>query len=306
MSISDYLIGIRRLPSYYREADLEQKEQILGIALIVPAVLLIALIILYPLAYNIYLSFHDVPLTPGAQPEWNNFKHYEWLLGSGEFWASLTTTVIFTATSTILATAGGIAVTEVLRHKFRGRRLVRGLMLLPYVAPIIAVAFAWRWMFNTVFGVIPYTLRQLGFQELGTQSLLSENPFALVLLIIFDGWRYFPFAFLLIIARAQAIPEEMYEATKIDGAGPFARFKDITLPELKYVIATVFLLRWIWNFNKFTDVWLLTHEVNVMAIFTYQTAFNNLLMGRAAAISMVLFLFLISFVLLYVGTVMEW
>lgn len=306
MSISNRIGNIGRLPSYYREADLEQKEQILGIALILPAVLLIAVIILYPLLYNIYLSFHDVPLTPGATPEWNNFEHYKWMLSSGEFWASLKTTVIFTATSTILATAGGIAVTEVLRHKFQGRRLVRGLMLLPYVTPIIAVAFAWRWMFNTVFGVIPYTLRQLGFEQLGSQSLLAEDPFALILVIIFDTWRYFPFAFLLIIARAQSIPDEMYEAAKIDGAGPFARFKDITLPELKYVVATVFLLRWIWNFNKFADVWLLTHEVNVLSIFTYQTAFNNLMMGRAAAISMVLFLFLMSFVLVYVGTVMEW
>lgn len=294
------------LLAYYRTASIREKEAMLGIGLVLPSILLISVIIIYPLFYNIYLSFHEVPLSPTESPTWNDFSHYTWLLTNANFWHSLWTTIIFTALSTTLATIGGLAVSLLLKRSFRGRRLVRGSMLLPYVAPIIAVAFAWRWMFNTVYGIIPYTFRQLGLTGLGETSLLSQPETALWVVIIFDSWRYFPFAFLLIYARVQAIPVDMYEAAKLDGAGVFARFKDITLPELKYVLSTVFLLRWIWNFNKFADVWLLTREVNVLAIFTYQTAFSNLEQGRAATISMVLFVFLMSFVLLYVSTVMEW
>ena len=292
--------------SRYKRGSLEEREKILGIALILPSLLLITLVILYPLLFNIYLSFYDVPLNPSEPVQWNNFGHYKWLLTSSEFWHSLQVTIIFSVGSTTLATVGGVAVTELLRHKFRGRRFIRGLILLPYVAPIIAVAFTWRWMFNAVYGIIPKMLGQLGFTGLSQMSLLSESGTALWLVIIFDGWRYFPFAFLLIIARVQSIPSEMYEAAEIDGASKFAQFKDITLPELRHVIATVILLRLIWNFNKYTDVWLVTHNVDVLSVFTYQTAFNTLLQGRAASISMVLFVFLMLFSLVYVKWVIKW
>lgn len=306
MAIRDRFEGIPLTPQSYRNASIREKEKLLGLVLVAPSVLLIALIIIYPLFYNIYLSFHDVPLRPGEAPVWNDFAHFEWLLNSSRFWGSLWTTIVFTLCSTTLATAGGLAVSLLLNRKFRGRRFARGLMLLPYVLPIIAVAFTWRWMFNTVFGVVPYLFRQVGLTELGRTSLLVEQGTALPMVILFNAWRYFPFAFLLIFARVRAIPDDMYEAAEIDGAGTFAQFKDITLPELKYVLGTVFLLRAVWNFNKYADVWLLTNEVDVLSVFTYQTAFSSLLQGRAAAISMVIFMFLISFVLVYVSLVMDW
>lgn len=297
---------LQRFRSKYKEASLEEKESILGIALIIPSVLLIGALILYPFLYNVYLSFHSVPLTPGQGMEWNNFANYEWLLSNDQFWTSLQTTIIFTVATSILATAGGLAVALLLQHGFRGRRLVRGLTLLPYVTPIIAVAFVWRWMFQNVYGVIPFTLRQFGFTELANTPWLGQPLPALIIVIIFDTWRYIPFAFLFIIARLQAIPEEMYEAARIDGASRFSMFKDITLPELKYVLATVVLLRSIWNFNKFADVWLLSHEVEVLSIFTYQTAFDTFRQGRAAAIAMVLFLFLMTFSVVYVSKFIDW
>jgi multiple sugar transport system permease protein len=297
---------LRYARSYYKGANLDEKESILGILLIIPSILLIGGLIVYPFLYNVYLSFHEVPLTPGEGVRWNDFAHYEWLINSNEFWVSLATTITFTAFTAVFATAGGLLVALLLQREFRGRRAVRGMTLLPYVAPIIAVAFVWRWMFQNVYGIIPYIMRQLGFVELANTPWLGNPLPALAIVIIFDTWRYFPFAFLFIIARVQAIPEEMYEAARIDGASRFAMFKDITLPELKYVLATVILLRSIWNFNKFSDVWLLTHEVEVLSIFTYQTAFSTFRQGRAAAIAMVLFLFLITFSTIYVSRFLDW
>ncbi|MDB2265597.1 sugar ABC transporter permease [Halorubrum ezzemoulense] len=288
------------------ERTLEEKEELLGYALILPSILLVSVIILYPLAYNVYLSFHEVPLAPGESALFVGTQHYADLLSDPAFWEALYNTVVFTFFSDLLATAGGLFAALLLNRAFRGRRLVRGLMLLPYVAPIIAVAFAWRWMLDPLFGIVPFILNNIFNLNLGTIDLLGNSDSAIWTVIIFDAWRYFPFAFLMLIARVQAIPEEMYEAARIDGASRFAQFKDITLPELKYILATVFLLRWIWNFNKFADVWLLTREVETLPIFTYQTAFANFELGLGAAISMVLFVFLISFVLIYVNTVLEW
>lgn len=288
------------------ERTVEEKEALLGYALIVPSLLLIAAVILYPVLYNVYLSFTVVPLTPNESPQWIGLGHYYSLFESGQFWAALRTTVVFTFFSTTLATLGGLATALLFNRAFRGRRYVRGLVLLPYVAPLISVAFVWRFMLDPLYGIGPY----LGSDVLGLYAgdidLLSNGRSSLWTVVFIDAWRYFPFAFLMLIARVQAIPGDMYEAAKIDGASRLAQFKDITLPELKYILATVFLLRWIWNFNKFADIWLLTRRVTTLPIYAYKVAFANYQHGQAAAISMVLFMALIVFVLAYVAWALDW
>ena len=288
------------------EYTIEQKEAILGYLLIAPAILLIGAVILYPVAYNVYLSFMNVPVSPTKSPSWVGLDHYRTLVSSSAFWSALVNTVVFTLFSDILATAGGLGVALLFNREFTGRRFVRGFMLLPYVAPLIAVAYVWQFLLDPLYGVVPYVFSDVLHLYGGEIDLLNEDGTALWMVVIFDAWRYFPFAFLMIIARLQAIPSDMYEAAKIDGAGLFAQFKDITLPELKYVLATVFLLRWIWNFNKFADIWLLTRKVRVLSVYAYQTAFANYQQGQAAAIAMVMFVGLIGFVLVYVSWILEW
>lgn len=277
----------RQVVAAYRDATLEQKDKVLGILLLLPSLLLVLTVILYPLVYNIYLSLHTVPLQ--GQLNWTGLGNYKWLFNNNVFWASLQRTIAFAFLSSMLATVGGLAATLLLRRQFLGRRIIRSFMLLPFVVPIVAVAYSWRWMFNAVYGIIPYWLGQLGFVKLSQMSLLSASETALWTLSLYEGWRYFPFAFLLIFARAQAIPQDVYEAAKIDGASRWAQFKDITFPELKFIIATVFLLRFIWTFNRFTDVWLVTHDFEVLSVFTYQTAFVTFKLGYAATISVILF-----------------
>ena len=293
----------RRALAAYRDATIERKDAVLGVLLILPSLLLISVVILYPLLYNIYLSFQSVPLQ--GSPTWVGLENYSWLLNNDEFWASLQRTVGFAVVSSVLAAGGGLLATLLLRRQFPGRRFVRGLTLLPFVIPIVAIAFSWRWMFNPIYGVVPHWLGILGFAELSQQSLLSESGTALWTLSLYEGWRYFPFAFLLIFARAQAIPGDVYEAARIDGASRFAQFKDITLPELKFIIATVLLLRIVWGFNTFAEVWLVTQEFEVLSVFTYETAFTTFQLGHGAAISVILFAILVIFVVTYVTTLMR-
>ncbi|WP_324664477.1 carbohydrate ABC transporter permease [Haloarcula sediminis] len=288
------------------DRTIEEKEALLGYALIAPALLLIAAVILYPVLYNVYLSFTVVPLRPDEAPQWIGLEHYYNLFASSAFWSALRTTVVFTFFSTTLATLGGLGTALLFNRSFRGRRYIRGMVLLPYVAPLISVAFVWRFMLDPLYGIFPYLGSDVLGLYAGSIDILSNGDTAIWSVILIDAWRYFPFAFLMLIARVQAIPGDMYEAAKIDGASKLAQFKDITLPELKYILATVFLLRWIWNFNKFADIWLLTRRVETLPIYAYQVAFANYQHGQAAAISMVLFLALIVFVLAYVAWALDW
>lgn len=302
MSVRGYIRSFVA-PDDEREAA-DRRQWLLGYGLVLPAVLLIGAVIIYPLLYNVYLSFTEVPLNPELPPEWVGLGNYEQLLTSAVFWRATVNTVVFTVGSTVLSTAVGLGVALLFDHAFRGRRLARGLVLLPHVTPIIAVAFAWQFMLSPLWGSIPHVLENLGIYQ-GDTGLLQTRELALPMAILFDTWRNFPFAFLLIIARLQAIPRSMYEAARLDGAGPLARFKDITLPELRGVIAIAMLLRFVWEFNAFEPVWLLTRNLLTLPIYAYQSAFSNFEMGLGAAITLLLFAFQMILVGLYIRFVGE-
>lgn len=284
---------------------IEQRETLLGYALIIPSLAIVGIIVIYPLLYSVYLSFTTVPLSITESPQWIGLEHYMTLLSNPNFWSALETTVVFTVFSSVLTTALGLATALLLNREFRGQAYVQAIVILPYVIPIVAAAFAWRWLFDPAIGLLPYLIEQV-FGNVGSLTILDDQSTAIWALIIYDSWRFYPFAFLMIIARLQAIPDAMYEAADIDGAGMIAQFKDITFPELTSVLSTVFILRWIWNFNTFSDVWLLTRSVTTLPIFTYVTAFRGFERGLGAAISMLLFVFLMTFVVVYTKTVGDW
>jgi multiple sugar transport system permease protein len=176
------------------------------------------------------------------------------------------------------------------------------------VAPIVSVAFVWRWILDPrPSGVLNDVLMTLGLIEL-PKAYLATRGLALILVIIFTGWRYFPFAMLMILARLQAIDRTLYEAADVDGAGEWAKFRFVTLPELRYVLGAISLLRLIWTFNKFDDIWLLTgggFGTNVLPVLTYQFSFKLNNFGKGAANAMILLLILVVFLVLYIGVVMR-
>jgi multiple sugar transport system permease protein len=139
-------------------------------------------------------------------------------------------------------------------------------------------------------------------------AFLSTRGLAIVIVIIFEAWRYFPFAMLMILARLQAIDNTLYEAAEVDGASTWQQFWNVTLPELRYVIGAIFLLRLMWTFNKFDDIFLLTgggFGTNVLPVLTYQFSFKQFNFGRGAATAMILLVILLIFMAFYVGIVMR-
>jgi multiple sugar transport system permease protein len=190
--------------------------------------------------------------------------------------------------------------------------MVRGLMLFPYVAPVVAVTFLWRMLLNPQFGIVNEWIDGAGLEridflgrrsfELGLFGWTLTLPVALTSVIIFEAWRYFPFAFLFILARLQAMPVELEEAAKVDGATISQRFRYVTLPQLKGVLSVLFVLRFIWTFNKFDDVFLLTGGsagTEVITVKIVDWLLGRADVGSAAALSIVLAAVLLVLLAIY-------
>jgi multiple sugar transport system permease protein len=220
------------------------------------------------------------------------------------FWTSLLTTLIYTIGGTVGSIAVGLIVALALRSKFRGRGLIRGAMLLPYVAPVVAVTFCWTTMLDPSFGLI----NAWGTQFLGWDAgipFLSQPSTALATVIAFEIWRYFPFAFLFITARLGALPADVEEASRVDGATPWQRFRFVILPQLMPVLSVLLVLRFIFTFNKFDDVFLLTGggagtEVVSVKVFQYLQSRGDL--GSASAQALVLAAALVILMFIYLRT----
>ncbi|MBM7553381.1 carbohydrate ABC transporter permease [Thalassobacillus pellis] len=285
---------------------MKKREARLGYLLIAPSFLLVGAIIFYPILYNLYLSVHDVSLNPNAPDIFIGLQNYKNLLTDPSFWNSIWVTIIFTVATVAGATIMGLAVALLMNNKFKGRGMARAMILLPYVAPLISIVFVFQYMFNPVYGMVNYTLvEQLGILNQSIDWLDSPDA-ALWLVIIFDIWHLFPFSFMMILAKLQSIDDSLYEAAEMDGANMWHRIRHITIPELTFVIGSLVILRFIWNFYKFDEVYLLTKQVPVVGVYTYQTAFSTYNHGMAAAITATLFVLVMLFVLTAVRKVLKW
>lgn len=291
---------------------LAQQESRLAYTMLIPTVLVVVLIVITPVLWNVWMSLKRIRLRDLQSADLWAFdltlRNYDFVLSGRNFWPVFQTTIVYTLLGTILTLLLGLAAAMIVRDSFPGRNILRGFLLFPYIAPVVAVAFVWRIMLDAQFGIVNQFLDQpIAFltQRFVTVDLLGFEvrwPMALTMVILFDGWRYFPFAFLFILARLQALPSELYEAAAVDGAVPSQRFWYVTLPQITGVLGTIFLLRFIWTFNKFDDIFLLTGgaggtEVLPVSIYDYLSGRGDI--GAASALSMIMAMFLIVFLTLY-------
>jgi multiple sugar transport system permease protein len=301
-----------------RWKSMDAKEARLAWALISPTALIVFGLVLFPAFFSIWISFRDVTLGNlndvfnAPFVGWDNyravFNDFAFKWQGMDSWGAAVTSIVYTFTATILTLITGLIASLVLNRPFRGRGLARAVFLFPYVAPIVSVAYVWRWLLDPKpSGVFNDILMGLGIIDL-PMAFLSTRGLAIVIVIIFEAWRYFPFAMLMILARLQAIDNTLYEAAEVDGASTWQQFWNVTLPELRYVIGAIFLLRLMWTFNKFDDIFLLTgggFGTNVLPVLTYQFSFKQFNFGRGAATAMILLVILLIFMAFYVGIVMR-
>jgi multiple sugar transport system permease protein len=276
-----------------------------GYLLISPTAVIVFTMVILPILWTVSLAFQHVRLLNLRRTGFighytlDNFNN---VLTSPGFVDALITTLIYSVAGTACAIGLGLVAALALRRPFRGRGLVRACMLVPYVAPVVAATFVWTTMLNPQFGVVNhYGTSLLGWDE-PIAFLSSGEPISvfgldlhvsksLATVVLFEGWRSFPFAFLFLTARIQAIPDTLEEAAIVDGATPSQRFRHIILPQLLPTIAVLTVLRFIWTFNNFDDIYLLTgggSGTQVVAVRVYDYLINRGDIGAAAAQALVL------------------
>ena len=254
-------------------------------------------------AYNVMMSF-DFTLA-----------NFERVFSAAEFWDVLKVSIYYTVFGTAGALLLGLFAAQILQKAFFGRPVIRGLMLFPYVAPVIAVAFSWVVLFDPFSGAVNAMLQQMDVAEgpinfFGQRSVTIDVfgfgltlPMALTMVILFEVWRYFPLSFLFILARMQSIPSDIYEAAEIDGATPIQQFWFLSLPYIAGILAVLFLLRFIWTFNKFDDIFLLTGGnagTRTLTVNVYEQAFAISNLGAGAAVAVVIFALLLVFSVIFI------
>ena len=232
-----------------------------------------------------------------------------------EFEAILLVTFAYTVLGTLGAIVVGLFAAQLLNLSFPGRMIFRGLFLFPYVAPVIAMAFTWLVLLDPNSGALNALLLQMGaietpinffgirWTEVELFGLNLPIPLALLMVIAFEVWRYFPLSFLFILARMQSVPQDMFEAAEMDGATPFQKFRELWLPQLAGILAVLFLLRFIWTFNKFDDIFLLTGGnagTRTLTVNVYEQAFAISNLGAGAAVAVVIFVFLLIFSIIFI------
>ena len=262
----------------------------IGYLFVLPLVVLVLLLIAYPLGSAVYLSLTEKYV--GYPPRFVGLKNYVELTGDPVFRKVIWNSAVFTVASVTVKLLIGLLMALSLHQALFARRLVRGILLLPWVVPTVITALAWHWMFDALRGFINVSLETLGL--IGEPiAWLGQPSTAMMAVVVVNIWRGFPFFGVSLLAGLQAIPADLYEAAAVDGASATQRFRHVTLPGLRPVIFVTTLISTIFTLNDFNIVYVMTRggpgiATHILATYTYEVGFQALRWGRAVAVSMYL------------------
>lgn len=289
--------------SSYRKS-LSDNTEVLGWVLSLPALLAILGIVLIPVFQSLIQSFQQYDL---SRPQNNGFiglLNYQNLLSDARYLNSLFATFRFSLVSVILELVLGIGIALVLNKNFFGRGFVRGLMILPWAMPSIVNAAMWKWIYNADYGVLNAIASELGLID-QYMVWLGDPVWATVLIILANVWKETPFTVLMVLAALQTIPDELYEAARVDGSSALQSFTNITLPLILPVVMIVSMLQFIWGFQTFELITIITgggpfSTTEMVNLRVYATTFRSLRFGYGSAMAYLTSLFILIPVVFYV------
>lgn len=253
-----------------------------------PAIAYLAVFLVYPLLQGFQLSFTDTLLVNPSEGDNVGLANFTELLGSRVFWNSLLATLIYTLGTVVGALVLGTAAALAINRPFRGRLFARSILTLPWAMPTVAAALVFTWIYNQQSGILNETTGALG---LGEHGWLTDPAFGMPAVLATTIWKVFPLVMLVMLAALQSVPDELYEATRVDGADALSTFRAVVLPHLMPTVRVVALLMTIWSIRRFEIIFLLTgggpvETTNTLVINIYRRAFSDLELGSAAAIGM--------------------
>jgi len=268
--------------------------------LVLPAVVVMAAVVLFPLAYNFWLAFRNMSLYHFSDHTFVGLAQFQELLTQGVFWQMLGKSLLWTALNITFHVAIGLFLALLLTGPVRGRGLYRTLLILPWAMPQYISALTWRGMFNYEYGSVNLILTR--WLHLPAVPWLSDPVWAFLAPVIVNIWLGFPFMMIVSMGGLTAIPRELYEAADLDGAGAWTKFRSITIPQLMPVLTPAVLLGTIWTFNNMLVIWLVSNggqpadKTHILVTYIYKVAFTYYRYSYAAAFSVVVFLLLLGFV----------
>lgn len=278
-------------------------------AMLAPALGLIGGIVIYPIAYGLWLAFHDKQLM-SLDATYIGLQNFRDLWADDVFRASVWRSVKWTVSGVVLVVLLGLTLAMLLNApQVLGRRILRSLFFLPWLVPTVVTATVFSWLYNPVYGYINLGLENLGLVDTPV-NFLGDPGVNLYAVIVPLVWRGYPFTMLILLAAMQSIDQALYEAAALDGAGAWRRFTSITLPSLSAPLAILTLLQTIWIFNHFDIPYQMTgggpaRSTELMSTYAYNTVFGGMEQGDGAAIATVMFGCLVILATLYIRFVVR-
>jgi multiple sugar transport system permease protein len=266
-----------------------------------PGLVLFFTFTLFSLGFSLYLSFHEWNILDPRKP-YVGFENYRDLLHDDRFGQAVVNTAYFTFASIPITMALGLGVALLLDQQIRARGLFRTLYYLPVITPLVVASIVWKWIYNADYGFLNYYLQQAGLID-SPLFWLSDKNLAMPAVIAMNVWKGVGFDMVVFLAGLQAIPEELYEAAKVDGAGRWQRFRRVTLPLLSPTFIFLIIIGVIFSFQVFTQIFVMTNggpvdRTTTVVYYMYLTAFKFFEMGYATAIAYALFAMIFIFTLL--------
>jgi multiple sugar transport system permease protein len=267
-----------------------------------PALAVIALVAAYPIGYAIWLSLNEYSVRVPGLSRFVGFDNYQDALSSPEFWDAVRVTFIFTGVSVVLELVIGLAMALAMHQAFRGRALLRATVLVPWAILTVVTAITWQSIFEPQLGFANQLFDTLGLPG-GDVVWLGEKGYALSVIIFADVWKTAPFMALLLLAGLQVIPDELYDAAKVDGASAWQRFTRITLPLLRPAILVALIFRTLDALRIFDLPFVLTkgaQDTQTLSLLSYQELTANRLIGLGSAIAVLTFMIVMAVSFLYI------
>lgn len=293
-----------------RRTSAARMREVAGNSLFVaPSILLILVIIVWPIIQGLVLSFQNVYLLIPRPVAFRGLDNYAALLADPNFWPMISNTIIWAGLSVAIVVPLGLLLAVVLDINFPLRNLVRAICILPYAVPSVVVAANWKWIFDTDGGILNYLLVATGLITERIPWLASEQ-LALYATVLPNVWRLLPFVTLVILAGLQAVPQEIYDAAEVDGAGRWQTFRHIALPQVRYMLMICLVLSTIWSLMHLDIILVMTQggpvrASEVMSISIYRFAFSDFQFSLSAALSTLLFLIVLGLTAIYMSLLNE-
>ncbi len=267
-------------------------ESRFGLVLLLPTALILLVFLVYPIGYAVAMSFHRIELTVSPNQRWVGAANYGAILSDPIVHDSVTRTLAFAVLTVVVSVTLSLVLALVLNESFRGRKVVRVLMLLPWAVAPVVNGVMWRYLFQSNYGLVNALLFRLGLIS-HYHVWLEDAALALVIAAVATAWKGMPFQTLIILASLQGIPESLYRAAKMDGAGIISRFRYITLPHLRTTLIFAALIELIVSLQVFDLIFTLTRGgpgrgTTVLSYLVYINAFERLSLGRASAMAVLL------------------